>query len=54
MLWEKQQKAVVGFHAYIGNDYVSSFMRTTKKVWKSVTENEEILMTFFDRLEKVS
>ena len=33
-LSERHQKALVGFHAFTRNDYVSSFMRKTKKLWK--------------------
>ena len=43
MLSEKQQKALVGFHAFTGNDYVSSFMRKTKKIWKRFAEDDEML-----------
>ena len=32
ILSEKQQKALIGFHAFTGNDYVSSFMKKKNKL----------------------
>ena len=29
-----EQQALVGFHAFSGNDYLSSFFRKTQKIWK--------------------
>ena len=49
-LSRSEQKALVGFHAFTGNDYVSSFLRKTKKTWKThvLTNNEHL--TFFNVL----
>eukprot|EP00794_Sanderia_malayensis_P000672 gene671-biopygen976 len=42
-----QKQALLGVHAFSGNDYVSSFMRKGKKVcWNLVKENEEFLTAF--------
>ena len=30
-----QQKALIGFHAFTRNNYVSSFLRKTKKLWNT-------------------
>ena len=46
-LSRKQQKALVGFHAFTGNDYLSSFLRKSKKIWGSIVENDEELLDFF-------
>ena len=48
-LSDVQCRALVGFHAFTGNDYVSSFLRRTKKVWEKVREDDESL-SFFDLL----
>ena len=48
-LSERHQKALVGFHAFTGNDYVSSFMRKTKKLWKKV-DGDEFMIDFFCKL----
>ena len=40
---------MVAFHAMSGNDYVSSFMRKSKKIWKLVVKDEE-LIDFFCQL----
>ena len=45
-----QQKALVGFHAYTGNDYVSSLLRKTKKMWASVVAGYDDLLSFFCKL----
>ena len=45
----KQQKALVGFHAFTGNDYVSSFMRKSKRVWKTV-EKDNTMLDFLGQL----
>ena len=46
MLSRMQQNALIGFHAYTGNDYVSSFLRKTKKTWTTVAEDDELLQFF--------
>ena len=48
-LSDVQCRALVGFHAFTGNDYVSSFLRRTKKVWEKVREDDKPL-SFSDRL----
>ena len=48
-LSERHQKALVGFHAFTGNDYVSSLMRKTKKLWKKV-DGDEFMIDFFCKL----
>ena len=49
-IWsELQCNALVGYHAFSGNDYVSSFLRKTKKVWEKVKDDEESL-DFFNKL----
>ena len=39
----KQQKALIGYHAFTGNDYVPSFLTKTKRTWTIVQNNEEFL-----------
>ena len=41
-----QQQALVGFHAYTGNDYISSFLRKTKKSWTKVIEDNDSVNFF--------
>ena len=42
-----QKQALLGVHAFTGNDYVSSFMRKGKKAcWNLVKENQEFLTAF--------
>ena len=38
-----QQQALAGFHAFTGNNYISSFLRKTKKTWIKVLEDSESL-----------
>ena len=38
-----QCKAIVGFHAFSGNDYISSFLRKTKKMWDKIKNDEDTL-----------
>ena len=45
-LSEREQKALVAFHAMSGNDFVSCFMRKSKKIWTLVLKNEEFLNFF--------
>ena len=45
-LSEKQQMALVAFHAISGNDYVSSFMPKSKKIWSMVTKDDEHIEFF--------
>ena len=45
-LTNKEQKALVGFHAFTGNDYVSSFMRKSKKTWKMAVKDADIIDFF--------
>ena len=42
-LTEKQQMASIAFHAMSGNDYVSSFMRKSKKTWNIVVKDKELI-----------
>ena len=45
----EQKQALLGLHAFSGNDYVSSFMRKGKKVcWNLVKENPEFLTAFIE------
>ena len=48
-LTNKQLAALVAFHAMSGNDFVSSFMRKSKKTWNIVLKDEE-LIDFFCQL----
>ena len=41
-LTEKQQMALIAFHAMSGNDYVSSFMRKSKKTWALVAKDKDL------------
>ena len=46
-LSDLERRAFVGFHAFIGNDYLSSFFRKGKKtLWDKVKIDEEALNTF--------
>ena len=47
-LSDRERNALVAFHAMSGNDYVSSFMRKSKKVWRIVVDDEELLDFFCD------
>ena len=38
--------ALVAFHAISGNDYVSSFIRKSKKVWSIVVKDDELIDFF--------
>ena len=42
-LSDKQQDALIGFHAFTGNDYVSSFLRKSKIMWTKVTEDDSMM-----------
>ena len=44
------QKALDGFHAFTGNDYASSFLRKTKKLWKSIVKDDDEMLDFFSNL----
>ena len=41
--------ALIAFHAMSGNDYVSSFMRKSKKTWAIVAKDKD-LTDFFCQL----
>ena len=41
-----KNKALVGFHAFSGNDYVSSFFKKSKRTWEIVKTNEEFIDLF--------
>ena len=43
---ERECKALVAFHAMSRNDYVSSFMRKSKKMWKMVVTDDDLLDFF--------
>ena len=43
----QQQQALIGFHAFTGNDYVSSFLRKTKKLWQTLVKDDEEMLEFF-------
>ena len=44
---DKQRSVVIGFHAFTGNDYVSSFFRKGKKrCWKVAIKNSLFLAAF--------
>jgi len=48
-LEDDQQSALIGFHAFTGNDYVSSFLRKGKKMcWKVMMKNEDFIKSFSD------
>ena len=49
-LTQKEMRALVAFHAmWSGNDFITSFMRKSKKVWTIVIRDEE-LINFFCQL----
>ena len=48
---EKQRNALVGFHAFSGNDYVSSFFKKSKRTWEIVKPNEEFKDLFCNLAE---
>ena len=42
-----QKQALVGLHAFTGNDYMTSFLRKGKKIcWNAMKDNQEFLETF--------
>ena len=42
-----EKSALIGFHCFTGNDYVSSFFRKSKKTcWKVLRENPRLLQAF--------
>ena len=44
---EEMRKAMIGFHAFTGNDYVSAFFRKGKnKCWQLMISNEEYIKAF--------
>ena len=46
---EKQKKALIGFHAFSGNDYISAFFRKGKQIcWKKILESEDFVDTFIE------
>ena len=46
-LSKDQKKALLGMHAFTGNDYVSSFLRKGKQVcWKLIKDSAEFLQIF--------
>ena len=46
---EKQEKALIGFHAFSGNDYISAFFRKGKQIcWKKMLESEDFVDTFIE------
>ena len=49
-LTEKQQKALIGFHAFTGNDFVSSFLRKSKKIWSTIVKDNEEFLEILCRL----
>ena len=49
-LSSKHQKALGGFHSFSGNDFVSSFLRKSKRIWSTHVEANEELLIFFSSL----
>lgn len=49
-LTEIQKQALLGIHAFSGNDYVSSFFRKGKKTWWKVVKDDENLLKVFAEL----
>ena len=48
-LSENQRKALIGFHAFSGNDYISAFFRKGKQIcWKKMLESEDFVDTFIE------
>ena len=45
-----KRKALLGFHAFIGNDYVSSFFRKGKMTCWKIIENNDRFEEFFSEL----
>lgn len=46
-LEDRLKSALIGFHAFTGNDYVSSFFKKGKKVcWKTMTKNQNFVEAF--------
>ena len=43
-----EKNALVAFHAMSGNDYVSRFMRKSKKIWNIVVNDNELLDFFVE------
>ena len=50
-LTEKEMKALVGFHDMSGDDFVSSFMRKSKKIWNIVVKDDELINFFYQLAE---
>ena len=43
----RKKRCLIGFHAFTGNDYLSSFFRKRKETcWKVVDKNEKFVNTF--------
>ena len=50
-LTRRQQNALIGFHAFTGNDYVSAFFRKSKQIcWDKMTEEENDSTEIFANL----
>lgn len=49
-LTDIQKQALIGTHAFSGNDYVSSFFRKGKKTWWKVIKDDEHLLKAFAEL----
>lgn len=49
-LTDIQKQALLGLHAFSGNDYVSSFFRKGKKTWWKVIQDDENLLKVFAEL----
>jgi len=46
-LTENQRKALIGFHAFSGNDYISAFFRKGKKMcWTKMLESDDFVNAF--------
>jgi len=49
-LTELQKRALLGIHAFSGNDYVSSFFRKGKKTWWTLIKDDENMQKVFAEL----
>ena len=49
-LCEEEKVAIIGFHAFTGNDYVSSFFRKGKKTCWKVAKRCKEFVSFFSKL----
>ena len=50
LMEENHRSTLIGFHAFTGNDYVSSFFRKGKKVCWNTTVKEDIFIECFSEL----